>query len=67
MVKLRYVGDGAWVPNVPAADHDQPDDGLAAALVAGGLYERAETAKAPKATIVPPADEAAADGEGKAS
>lgn len=48
MVKLRYIGDGGWVPNVPAADHDCEDDELAAALIAGGLYERADTMKTPK-------------------
>lgn len=64
-VRLRYIGDGGWIPGVPDVDHVCEDEALAADLVAGGLYERADGPKAGKATIRPPADGTAADDEGK--
>lgn len=40
-VALRYVGSGAWLPGVPAADHEAtPEE--AEGRIASGLYERAE-------------------------
>lgn len=65
-IRLRYIGDGGWIPGVPDIDHDCEDDELAASLVAGGLYERADGAKGKKATSTPPADGTAADDEGTA-
>lgn len=37
-MRLQYQGAGRWLPGVPAADHDEPDQDHAAALVASGLY-----------------------------
>ena len=44
-IKLRYVGDGAWLPMVPAADHEVEDEERAEELVASGLYERVTESK----------------------
>lgn len=41
-IQLRYIGDGAWLPGVPASDHEVEDAAFAAELVACGLYERAD-------------------------
>lgn len=38
-VQLKYVGDGAWLPGVPAADQEVKTEAEAAELVASGLYE----------------------------
>lgn len=37
--KLRYTGNGAWLPSVPACDHTAASEEEAEALVATGLYE----------------------------
>ena len=39
-MKLKYIGDGRWLPGVPAADHEVNTREEADALVASGLYER---------------------------
>ncbi|KPJ64879.1 hypothetical protein AMK68_00145 [candidate division KD3-62 bacterium DG_56] len=36
--KLIYIGDGAWLPGAPAADHDEPDEEAFRAKIASGLY-----------------------------
>ena len=42
-IALRWIGGpGQFVAGVPAADHEVETEDEAAALTAGGLYERAE-------------------------
>lgn len=38
-VRVRYVGDGTYLPGTPAIDHTAADRDEADRLVATGLYE----------------------------
>lgn len=42
MPKLKYIGDGRWVPLWPARDHVEKDEEVATAKVESGLYEVVE-------------------------
>jgi len=47
-IALRWIGGpGQFVAGVPAADHEVETEQEAAALVAGGLYERVKPKAAP--------------------
>ncbi len=48
MPKLRYIGEGSWVPTWPASDHEEPDEDLAIEKVESGLYEVVEESAPPK-------------------
>ena len=57
-IELRYIGDGAWLPGVPASDH-AVDVETAAELVASGLYIEAKkhTKPLPQGEVLPEPDE----------
>ena len=61
-IQLRYIGDGAWLPGVPASDHEVEDVAFATELIASGLYERADGAKKatkplPQGEVLPEPDD----------
>lgn len=42
--KLIYIGDGAFLPGTPTADHEEPDEEEFKVKIASGLY-RSETGR----------------------
>jgi hypothetical protein len=51
VIMLRYIGHGAWLPDIPArdlTDEEVEQHGGEKALVASGLYEKVKPAKAEK-------------------
>lgn len=39
MIKVKYIGNGAFLPGIPASDHAVETEKEAKDLVASGLYK----------------------------